>query len=93
MKADHFHFADTKPLPDVQCKRIDYDSFEHLFRITLRDTRDGTSILMTASVPALVSLAHACCSALDLALTMPDSSERCSTLPGVPSHFARCLPT
>jgi len=39
-------------------ERVDYDSFEHLFRITLRDTRDGTSILLTASVPNLISMAH-----------------------------------
>ena len=39
-------------------ERVDYDSFEHLFRITLRDTRDGTSILLTASVPSLISMAY-----------------------------------
>ena len=39
-------------------EQVDYDSFEHLFRITLRDTRDGTSILLTASVPNLISMAH-----------------------------------
>ena len=39
-------------------ERVDYDSFEQLFRITLRDTRDGTSILLTASVPNLISMAH-----------------------------------
>ena len=43
---------------DTLMERVDYDSFEHLFRITLRDTRDGTSILLTASVPNLISMAH-----------------------------------
>ena len=46
-------------LPDVQCERVDFKSFENQFRIVLRDTQTGTSILMTASVPALISLAHA----------------------------------
>ena len=46
-------------LPDVQCERVDFESFENQFRIVLRDTQTGTSILMTASVPALISLAHA----------------------------------
>ena len=64
LKEDNFHFANFKPLPDVECKSIDYDEFENRFMLTLRDTRDGTSILMTASVPALISLAHACCAAL-----------------------------
>jgi hypothetical protein len=43
---------------DTLMERVDYDSFEHLFRITLRETRDGTSILLTASVPNLISMAH-----------------------------------
>ena len=43
---------------DTLMERVDYVSFEHLFRITLRDTRDGTSILLTASVPNLISMAH-----------------------------------
>ena len=46
-------------LPDVQRERVDFESFENQFRIVLRDTQTGTSILMTASVPALISLAHA----------------------------------
>ena len=46
-------------LPDVQCERVDFKSFENQFRIVLRDTQTGISILMTASVPALISLAHA----------------------------------
>ena len=46
-------------LPDVQRERVDFESFENQFRIVLRDTQIGISILMTASVPALISLAHA----------------------------------
>ena len=53
-------------LPDVQCERVDFDSFENQFRIVLRDTQTGISILMTASVPALISLAHACCSLVSI---------------------------
>jgi hypothetical protein len=47
-------------------ERIDYDSFEHLFRITLRDMRDGTSILLTASVPNLISMAHSLVSSVQM---------------------------
>ena len=59
---ENFHFVGFKPLPDVKCEAVDYDEFENRFRIVLRDTQTGTSILMTANVQALISLAHACCS-------------------------------
>ena len=69
-------------MPDVRCERVDFKSFENQFRIVLRDTQTGTSILMTASVPALISLAHA----MLVSIVIADNSNGAADRPDSHAH-------
>ena len=69
-------------LPDVQRERVDFESFENQFRIVLRDTQTGISILMTPSVPALISLAHA----MLVSIVIADNSNGAADRPDSHAH-------